>query len=128
MIVFDTKSAKLDTGVWKKFGGSEFLIKPSSDLRFQRSLGKLSAPYRKKIERGTLDPKVAQDNLCKAMAEHIVVGWRHVCSSDGEEVSYTSERCEQALLNNEDLREFVQDISLDLENFKDESDDEAVKS
>lgn len=123
MFTIKKDTSKQVAGTWKAFGGgdSRFLIAHTSNLRFQRKLNSLQAPYRKKIEKGTLDPKISRDILCEAMADGLLLDWENVALEDGgDPIAYTPELGKQALLCNEDLREFVSEIAADLENFRNE--------
>lgn len=119
-INIDRSRDKQEKGVWTKYQGSEFKVASSSSTNFQRALNRLQAPYRKKIEKGTLDPKISRQILCQAMAEHLLLDWKDVTDSTGGNVEYSSELGERALQNNDDLREYLQEFSLDLENFRQE--------
>lgn len=116
----DRDRSKQEKGVWTKFGDSSFKIASSNATAFQRSLNRLQAPYRKKIEKGTLDPKISRDILCEAMASALLLDWKDVVDSDNQNVEYTPELGKRALLNNDDLREYVQEFAMDMENFRQE--------
>jgi len=106
-----------NNGVWVEFNGGEFLIAHTSSLKFQREFSKLQQPHIKKIERGTLDPKITTDILCKAMARALLLDWKNVGSNDAP-VEYTQDLAYKVLVSNPELREFVQDTSLNIDNFK----------
>lgn len=120
MINIDRKRDKQEKGVWTTFEGSQFKVASSTSTGFQRSLTRLQAPYRKKIDKGTLDPKISKQILCQAMADSLLLDWKDVINDQKEEVPYSQESAQQALLNNDDLREYLQEFSLDLENFRQE--------
>jgi hypothetical protein len=124
----DNSRKKQQEGVWANYGGSRFKIANTSAVRFQRLLTKLQAPYRKKIERGTMDPEVSRSILCEAMGQALLVDWADVVDKDGATVEFSPEMAVKALQNNDDLREFVSDFAIDLENFKAEETVEAGKS
>ena len=117
-IIIDQQNTSTEDGVWAKFGGSEFKIAHSGNPKFQRALTRLQAPHRRKIEKGTLDPVEGKDIICQAMSEGLILDWRGVIDSKGSEVKFDKAQCRMALKNNDDLREFVQEFSTDLENFR----------
>lgn len=119
---------KQTSGVWAKFGDSEFLVAHMGNLKFQRVISRLQAPHRFKIQKGTLDPAVARTILCRAMSEAIILDWRQVINSEGQDVPFSVESCEMALTNNDELRDWVQEFSSDLQNYKSEEDQDDVKS
>lgn len=114
----DHSRAKQDKGVWTNFGGSSFLVANTGSIKFQRALTRLQAPHRKKIERGTLDPAISRDILCQAMSEGLVLDWKNVGNAEGADVPFSEEVCAKALKNNDDLREYLQEFAMDLENFR----------
>jgi hypothetical protein len=118
MIVIDNDNSLIESGVWADFGGSQFLVAGYNNPKFQRTLSRLQAPHRRKIEKGNLDPVEGKSILCKALAEGILLDWKDVCKKDGTKVKYDPELGATALANNEDLREFIQEFAMDLGNFK----------
>lgn len=122
MFIIDKDDSALKTGVWASFQGAEFKMRHVSNLEFQRTVLRLQQPYRRKIENGTLDPKISKEIVCQAMSQHILTDWKKVFDKAGAEVSYGHEIAFKALVTNEDLREFVSTFSTNLDNFiKEES-------
>lgn len=119
-IVVDAKHSKISQGTWVEYGGSKFLVCHSSSLKFQRVFARLQQPHKSKIEKGSLDPAISKDIVCKAFAEALILDWADVIDSEGNDVEFTSESAYQALLNNPDLVEFIQEVANNLANFKDE--------
>ncbi len=116
--IFDKKNPSVTQGVWADFGGSKFLVSHFGAAKFQRTLNRLQQPHRRKIEKGTMDPVEGKNMLCKAMAEALVHDWSNVVDSNGKVTAFSVERCEVALLNDDEFREFIQEFSQSLENFK----------
>ena len=116
-----------NNGAWANFGESRFLIASNGSDKFQKALARLQAPYRDRIRRGTLDPTTAKSILCQAMSEAMILGWENVQRSDGTDVPFSPDVCRTMLLNNDDVREFVQEFSSDLANFKAEQVETSVK-
>lgn len=119
-ITFDKENTLKDDGVWTSFGGSDFKLAHSGNHKFQRALSRLQAPHRRKIDKGSLDPVESKNIICKAMSEGLVLDWKNVLDSTGKEAEFDKDKCFAALVNNDDLREFIQEFALDLENFKSE--------
>ncbi len=114
----DQKRTAQERGVWTSFGGSKFKVVHSGSIKFQRTLNRLQQPYRRKIDKGSLDPEVSRKILCEAMATGILLDWKDVVDGQGQEVPFSSDVAEKALLNNDDLREYIQDFAMDLENYR----------
>jgi len=120
MLQFDADFQTIDTGVWADFLESKFRVAHISNNKFQRALARLQQPYRRKIESGTMDPKVSKDLLCKAMAEGILLEWKNVVDGEGQQVEYTPERGFVALSKNTEFRDFISDFAINLANFREE--------
>lgn len=117
-IVVNAVNDSLKQGVWVDFGGSKFLISHSSNLKFQRVFSRLQSPHRSKIDKGSLDPAISKEIVCQSFAQAIVLDWKDVIDSDGGPVEFTPEMAFQALTNNPDLIEYVQEVSNNLAYFK----------
>jgi len=118
MIVVNQNTDNLTKGTWVDFAGSKFLIAHSSSLKFQRVFSRLQAPHRSKVEKGTLDPAISKEIVCKAFSQAIILDWADVIDSDGNPVEFSSDMAYQALMHNTDLIEYIQEASNNLANFK----------
>jgi hypothetical protein len=127
MFNIEAKSNVIEQSRWAKFRGGEFLIAPTTNLGFQRTVNRLQAPHRKKIEKGTLDPQVSLEITCQAVAHNLIQDWRGLVDNSGANVPFSKEVAVQLLTNMPDLREFVQEFALDLENFRAEETEEMGK-
>jgi hypothetical protein len=128
--MFDVDSINKDKtckGVWGEYLGGEFLVAHTSNLDFQREFNRLQAPHRKKIDKGKLDPKIQAELLCKAIGRHLLLDWKNV-GSKGNELEFDTDVAINVLMNNEDLRDFIQEFSMDIDNFRDEGLDSSGKS
>lgn len=128
MINIDNDSSLLSDGVWTEYEGSRFLVAHMSCVAFQRAVMRRQSPFKKKIENGTLDPAVSRNLMSHAMADALVLGWEKVIDNKGQQVEYTAEACYQALKNNEDLRDYISEFSMNLENFRKLEKEELGKS
>ena len=127
MFDINKSTAEQETeGVWADFNGGRFKIAHTNNMVFQREMTRLQAPYRKRIDKGTLDPKIQLEVMCKAMAKGLVLDWKNV-GAEGEEIPYDQDTAYAVLLNNSELREFIQDFALDLENYREEEVEETGK-
>lgn len=119
-MIFDADLSAIDEGVWKTFSGSEFRIAHISNTKFQRALSRLQQPYRRKLQEGSLDPKVNQELVCEAMAEGVLLGWRKVTTRKGEEVVYSKENALVLLKRDPEFRDWVTEVSTQIANYRDE--------
>lgn len=117
-------------GVWKKIDGSEseFLIGSTSNFAFQREFNRLQKPHQKRIKNDNLDPKTSLDLVCEALSKTVLLDWKNVIDGSGKKVKFSHEVAKQALLKNEDLREFVQEVALNNDNFQADLEEDEAKS
>jgi len=54
------------------------------------------------------------------MSEGLLLDWKNVGDSSGADVPFSPDVAAQALANNDDLRDYLQEYALDLENFREE--------
>jgi hypothetical protein len=127
MFKFDADTPLTDQGTWAEFSGSKFLIAHISNLKFQRTLSKLQQPHRRKIETGSLDPKINKEIICRAMSEGIILDWSGVVSSSGDSTPYSPEAGYTALIKNVEFRDWVSEFSVNLSNFRAEEIEEVGK-
>ena len=122
-----TRNHALDDGVWADFGGSRFLIASTSNTKFMRVMNRLQAPFRKQLEKGTMDPEDSKNIVIKSLAEAILKGWENVKDPKGNDVPFSKDMAILALTNDEELREFVQEFATDLANFREQDIEEKGK-
>lgn len=115
-----------DEGVDAEYEGSTFKIASINNMRYQRLLSKLRYPYRHKIEKGTVDPEILLNIMCKALSRTILLGWHNVVNSKGEIVDYSVDNAFKALRDSA-FRDFVISIAVEIENFRSEFIDDSVK-
>lgn len=128
MFKFDADLPTLDEGVWTTWSDSEFKIAHISNLKFQRALSRLQQPHRRKLESGTLDPKVNREIVCKAMAGTVLIDWRGVGDREGKETPFSVEAATVALMRSTEFRDFVSEFAMNMANFRDEEVQELGKS
>lgn len=115
-------------GTWVDYSGSQFLIASINNFSFQREFNKLQRPHQRKIDKNTLDPKISLEILSKAMSNHILLDWKKVCDKAGAVVMYSPDRAYSVLMGNADLRSYVQEVAMDIENYKAEQEEDEGKS
>lgn len=121
------KSKEVD-GVWKEFQGARFRIASSQSTVYKKALVRLAKKQGNKKE-VDIDENISL--LCEAMAEGLLLDWEDVGFIDDkgnlQEVPYSKEKAKEALITNYDLREFVQEVADDLEEYKREYIEDVVK-
>lgn len=106
-------------GQWVEFEGADLLIAYAQNPEFQKAHRQLTKPFRRQLEKGTLDVEKEEELLCEAMATGLLLDWKRVkFEEDGDDVPYTQDLAKQALILNPELREFVAGFSYELDNFR----------
>ena len=129
MFVIDAIDPKAETeGLWFEFSGSKFKIASTSSVAYQKRLSKLYAPHRRKIEQGKLDPETGSDLVATALAGQVLTDWKDVQTVDGKTVKFSVEVAKEALVANQDLRDWILECANDISNFRSELKEAIVKT
>ena len=126
-ICIDNQQEKQRNGVWVDYLGSRFHIVYASNLSFQRKLGQLQRPHKRALDRGSLDPAISQEILAKAITGTLLIGWEKVVDGSNNPVQFDEAVAIKALMNNDDLLQFIQDYATDLANFRDDQNEAEEK-
>lgn len=102
-------------GTWVTYMGVRLKIARQNNEKFRALFRRLSKPYGREIERGTLDEDTATTLMCESMAEAILVDWD--ASTFPGNIPYSKENAIDLLRNDEDCRSFVTEFSQRAENF-----------
>ena len=106
---------KANEGSTFKYMGVPLVIARGNNENFKKVFRTLTKPYQREIDRGSMKNELAEELLCKALAQTVLLGW------DAEKMPgnfpYTVDNAESLLLNDTDCRAFVLDVSREAENF-----------
>lgn len=119
-MIFDADLSSVDDGVWKSYNGSDFRVAHISNTKFQRALARLQQPYRRKLQEGSLDPKINQDIVCQAMSEGVLLDWNKVVTKKGVAVEYSKENAHTLLKRDPEFRDWVTEIATQMANYREE--------
>lgn len=117
-------------GVWVDIGdGSSIKVARIGNPRHSAILRKLSAPYRRQINAGTLPDDVAFRISGEAMASAILLDWKAL-ELDGTTLVYSQQAAKDLLCNQQlkDFRAMVQAAAEDEEAFRQSVIEEAEKN
>ena len=117
----------IDDGVWKNYSGASLKIGRAGSTEWLRAQEDLERPYKKKLEKGTLSVTIKRDLNLRALARAILLDWKGVVDMDGKAVAYTEDLGVQALKDDPELLEFVMDVALDNDNFRQEQEAKIAK-
>ena len=112
--------AGLEEGIWSpEYDGSKFKIAYAGNVKFARVKDRIERPHRRNIEKNQVDPNDQRKWMIQALAEAILLDWQDVDDENGQPVKYSVSAGITALTNDESLREFVMNFSMELANFRD---------
>jgi hypothetical protein len=131
---FATDLDKTNNGTWVEVGeGLELLIARHGNSAFTLGLQKHGKKLRSRVRAGNPDPEELRKMQCRAMSEHILLGWKNltedVKGEDGKvqelPVEYSQKKAYQLLNTMPDFYEMVLEFSMDMETFKADEDAQA---
>lgn len=114
-------------GVWVDYMEGQLLIARIGNPHNLKVFAKHRQPYKRQLLRGTVAQDVQAKIVCKTYAESVLLGWRGIKDDEGNELKYTTELAEQVLLNDIDLREFVESVGQESATFREEEIKETAK-
>ncbi len=109
------KKSELD-GAWGSYRGVDLLIARANNTHFRKVFRRLSKPFSREIEKGSISEDDSENILCGAMADAILVSWENFEMS-GATVEYTKDNAKALLVNDPDCRKYVQEFSEDIDNY-----------
>lgn len=115
-------SNKAEEGAYANYRGVDLLIARANNSRFKAIFRRITKPYKKEIDRDTLDEATSERLLVEAVAESILVGWKNF-KVNGEEVKYTKDNAKDLLSNDPDCLTFVTEFSKDIDNYIEEDEE-----
>lgn len=98
------------------------IARSSNNPHYDAKLSQLTEPYRKQMKKGkSISNEIARKLNIRALAEEILLGWdeKDLLDDEGKPVKYSVDNAIELLTNDGDLREFVEDFSLDINNYID---------
>ena len=106
---------KANDGEIFNYMGVPLRIARANNDNFKRVFRQLTKPYQRDIDKGTLDNDTAEDILCKALAQTVLLGWDETKFPGN--YPYSVDNAESLLKNDIDCRNFVTEVSQGAENF-----------
>ena len=124
------RNIESETGVWIKFPqGRKFCILRAggANKKFSRALQKAVKPYRRQLEKNTLDPDVADKLFQSVYARHVVIDWDGINDEDGTPVPCTPENIEAFFEAFPEIFKELSDAAGDMATFSEETLKEAAE-
>ena len=113
------KNLESGDGVSLDYPGFSITIRRAggSNVDFSRVLSEKLRPYRKKLDKGTMDDKVSEKILLETYAETVVINWKNVKDRKGHDMPCTAHNCVKLFTDLPDLFRDVQDQANDYKLF-----------
>lgn len=124
--MFGADESTSENGKWFPFGKTiEFKIRRFKSKKSRKVRDALEAPYKRATKFGTALPEDVQTEITiQHLAEGIIADWKGVTDKNGAPVKYSKEAAIVLLTDLPELRDSIAELSLNLDNFRDEDKDE----
>lgn len=99
-----------------------------ANMEFAKTLERHMRPYRKRLDTGTLDEKVASDIFVHVFAEAVVKDWEGVTDRAGKVLKFTVDNCVTLFKDLPDLFADVREAAATVSNFRDAEVEDDVKN
>lgn len=107
--------------------GAAIIVRPMRNEQFKKYLNTLLKPYERRIQQKRMDPKLQDELTRKAVAKHVLIGWKGI-EVDGKAVKYTPEKAEELMKRFDDFQEDVLIAAMSSETFRREVVEENEKN
>lgn len=107
--------------------GAAIIVRPMRNEQFKKYLNTLLKPYERRIQQKRMDAKLQDDLTRKAVAKHVLIGWKGI-EVEGKKVKYTPEAAEELMKRFEDFQEDVLTAAMSSETFRQEVVEENEKN
>lgn len=115
-------------GVEVQIGEDAFItVRRTNNKKFGDYLTALRKPHEQRIQRGTMNRELLDGLTRKAVAKHVLVGWRGI-TIDGKAVKYSPEKAEELMKKFDDFQEDVLTAANTRETFRREVVEENEKN
>lgn len=123
MKITPVDDSKAVEGTWTQYRGVQLKIARAGNEKFQKIFANLTRPYKRQIDKGTLDNDTMRNCICEALGRTILVDWKPF-EVDGKTVKYTPENAVSLMEDDPDCREFVQEFANEVDNYLNEEAEE----
>lgn len=126
--IFGANETDAENGKWFKFGKTmEVKIRRFKSKKSRKVREGLEAPYKRATKIGsTLPDDVLEEIGILHVARGLIVDWKGVKGKNGEDIAYSPQAAESLCRALPEFRDAVADISLSLENFRENEKEEIL--
>lgn len=104
-------------GVREEYRGTTLIIARANNSKFKRIFRQLLKPYKRQMEKNSLDHETSEEVMIAAYARAILVGWENFVDVDGKKWEYSAKNAEEFLSDDPDAFEFVKEVSEDMDRY-----------
>lgn len=138
--MFMADKSKETSGIWLDFGSFRIKVARAggSNVAFAKTVEEKTRPYRRAIDQGVMDAKVADRLLAEAFAENVVLDWQvkkddgtlvqGMHTPEGDIAPFTKENVTNVFLDLPELFQQVQAETAKLANFRKDQVKEEAKN
>lgn len=128
--LFATSETAAEDGKWFKFGKTiEVKIRRFKSKVSRKVREELEAPYKRATKFGaTLPDDVSEEITLEQIARAIIVDWKGVPDKQGNLIKYSPAAAMEMLKALPEFKDAVIEISMNLDNYRDDEKDEAEKN
>lgn len=116
-------------GIWLKFPGGRrirILRAGGANKNFARTFSRVIKPYRRAMERGTLDPEKSDELMIQVYLESVVLDWEGFTDANGNDIPYSRTAARELFTALPELFNEVVTFASDAAMFQEQQADEAA--
>ena len=124
------RSLESEEGIWLKFPNNRkihILRAGGSNKKFSRVLSRSIKPYRRQLDKGTLDPEVSDELMINVYLDTVVLGWSGFQDAEGNDIPYSREAAYALFKAMPEMFDELMAFASDLAMFQDQEVEEAGK-
>jgi len=128
--LFGTSESAAEDGKWFSFGKTiSIKIRRFKSKKSRKVREELEAPYKRATKFGTsLPDDVSEEITVEQIARAIIVDWKGVTDKQGNAVKYSPAAASELLKALPEFKDAIIEISLSLDNYREEEKDEVEKN
>lgn len=126
---FKTDKKKETEGTWVNAGeGLQLLVARLTNKQYQEHVRRLGKPHARQIRANNLSIDIINEITRKAVAKHVLLGWKNLQDDDGSNIEYTQQKALELLEQYADFYDMVLEFAQDVENFQTGEEEDAEKN
>jgi hypothetical protein len=122
------KDREASEGVWLKFPGERrvrVLRAGGANRKFSRSFSRIVKPYRRQLERGTLEPEKSDELMLEVYLDSVIIDWDGFNDSNGKPIPYTKQVAREFFTVMPEMFNDIQNIATEMATFQEQEAAEA---